>query len=123
MTTPKPTVDLGYPTEPLGGIPSFNSIEEEAEWWDTHDTADFQHLFTPVQIKIGGELAKEIAARRLEQSNRGELAEKLTLRLDEADREALNKYARKKGIGPSTLARMWIKEHLDQEAAREAKAS
>jgi hypothetical protein len=33
------------------------------------------------------------------------------------------KYANRKGIGLSTLARLWIEEHLDQEAAREAKTS
>jgi len=32
-----PTVDHGYPTEPHGSIPAFNTIEEEAEFWDTHD--------------------------------------------------------------------------------------
>jgi ribosomal protein S15P/S13E len=122
MTKLKPTVDLGYPTESLGDIPSFNTIEEEAEWWDTHDTTDFQHLFTPVQIKIGGELAEQIASHR-EDSKRDELDEKLTLRLDQSDRAALTKFAKRKGIGPSTLVRMWIKEHLEEEAAREAKAS
>jgi hypothetical protein len=122
MTKTKPSVDLGYPTEPLGDIPSFHSIEEEAEWWDTHDTADFQHLFEPVQIIIGGDLAEQIATHR-EEKERSDLAEKLTLRLDQTDRAALSKYAKRKGIGPSTLARMWIKEHLAEEAAREAKAS
>ena len=120
MTKPKPTVDLGYPTEPLGGIPSFSNIEEEAEWWDTHDTTEFQHLFKPVQIKIGGELAEQIASQS-DESKRAELDEKLTLRLDQSDRAALTKFAKRKGIGPSTLARMWIKEHLEAEAAREAK--
>ncbi len=120
MTKGKPTVDLGYPTEPLGDIPSFNNIEEEAEWWGTHDTTDFQHLFKPVQIKIGGDLAEQIASH-CEDSNRAELDEKLTLRLDQSDRAALTKYAKRKGIGPSTLVRMWIKEHLDAEAARDAK--
>jgi hypothetical protein len=122
MTKLKPTVDLGYPTEPLGDIPSFNNIEEEAEWWDTHDTTDFQHLLKPVSITIGGELAEQIANHR-EESNHNELTEKLTLRLDRSDRAALTKYAKRKGIGPSTLARMWVKEHLEEEAAREAKAS
>ncbi len=37
----KPTVDLGYPTEPHGRIPAFASIEEEAAFWDAHDLADF----------------------------------------------------------------------------------
>jgi len=47
----------------------------------------------------------------------GELAERLTLRLDAEDRAELVRRARAKGVGPSTLARIWLKERLDQEAA------
>lgn len=49
-----------------------------------------------------------------------DLAEWLTLRLDRADRDALARYAKKKGVGPSTLARLWVKEHLQREAGAEA---
>ena len=52
-----------------------------------------------------------------------ELAERLTLRLDQADREKLVKHARDKGIGPTTLARIWLKERLRQEAEAEAGSS
>ncbi len=51
-----------------------------------------------------------------------ELAERLTLRLDKADREQLAKQAKAKGIGPSTLARMWLKERLRQEVQAETPA-
>jgi hypothetical protein len=44
----------------------------------------------------------------------------LTLRLDQADRQALVSHARAMGVGPSTLARIWLKERLRQEAAAEA---
>lgn len=37
IPNPHPTIDLGYPTEAVGAIPSFANIDEEAEWWDTHD--------------------------------------------------------------------------------------
>jgi hypothetical protein len=98
MNGPKPTVDLGYPTEAHGRIPSFANIEEEAEFWDTHDFTDFLEESTPVVVTIGPELA-----------------ERLTLRLEQRDRQQLIALAREKGIGPSTLARMWIKERLRQE--------
>ncbi len=104
MSRYKPTVDLGYPTPAHGRIPAFHNVEEEAEFWDTHDTAEFSEEFTPVEAEVSPELA-----------------EKLTLRLDRADRDALARYARQKGIGPSTLARMYIKEHLRQEAASECR--
>jgi hypothetical protein len=103
MSQPKPTVDLGYPTPAHGRIPSFNSIEEEAEFWDTHDFTDFADESTPVHITVGEQLA-----------------ERLTLRLDQTDRRELAKRARAKGVGPSTLARMWLKERLRQEAEADA---
>lgn len=99
MSQPKPTVDLGYPTGTHGRIPSFANIEEEAEFWDTHDFTDFLDESTPVQLTVGPELA-----------------ERLTLRLEQRDRQQLVALAREKGVGPSTLARMWIKERLRQEA-------
>ncbi|MDP9473918.1 MAG: BrnA antitoxin family protein [Chloroflexota bacterium] len=105
MSQPQPTVDLGYPTEAHGRIPAFNSIEEEAAFWDTHDFTDFAEESRPVEVSVG----QELAAR-------------LTLRLDKADRELLAKQARAKGIGPSTLARMWLKERLRQEAQAETPA-
>ncbi len=73
MSRYKPTVDLGYPTPAHGRIPAFHNVEEEAEFWDTHDTAEF----SPVDAEVSPELA-----------------EKLTLRLDRADRDALARYAR-----------------------------
>ncbi len=101
MSQPKPTVDLGYPTEAYGRIPAFQNIEEEAAYWDTHDVTEFVgREMRPVEVTIGGELA-----------------DRLTLRLDPADRRELAQRAKEKGIGPSTLVRMWLKERLRQEAA------
>ncbi len=106
MSRAKPTVDLGYPTEAHGRIPGFANVEEEAAFWDTHDFTDFAEESTPVQMTVGQELA-----------------ERLTLRLDHADRQELVTHAREKGIGPSTLARMWLKERLRKEAEADARSS
>ncbi|MBW3633568.1 MAG: BrnA antitoxin family protein [Chloroflexi bacterium] len=106
MSRPKPTVDLGYPTEAHGRIPAFTNVEEEAAFWDTHDFTDFAEESTPVQLTVGRERA-----------------ERRTLRLDQADRQELAKHAREKGIGPSTLARIWLKERLRQETAAKSGSS
>ena len=64
MTKLKPTVDLGYPTGVYGRIPSFNTIEEEADFWDTHDVAEFYGVeMQPVEMTIGPELKKRVAER------------------------------------------------------------
>lgn len=99
MSNPKPSIDFGYPTEAHGRIPSFNNIEEEAEWWDTHDISELiGPERQPVEVDVGPELAG-----------------RLTIRLGQANREELQRRAKSQGIGPSTLARMWIKERLQQE--------
>ena len=103
MSQPKPNVDLGYPTLAHDRIPDFANVEEEAAFWDTHDFTDFLPESTPVQITVGQELA-----------------ERLTLRLDQGDRQELVRRAKAKGVGPSTLACMWLKERLRQEAETEA---
>lgn len=82
-----------------GRIPAFGAIEEEAAFWDTHDVTDYLDESRPAERRVGSDLA-----------------EKLTLRLERADREALARQARTKGVGRSTLARMWLNERLRQEA-------
>jgi hypothetical protein len=55
----RPTVDLGYPTGQHGRIPSFNNIEEEAEFWDTHDFTDYWEESRPVENPIDPALRKQ----------------------------------------------------------------
>ena len=78
-------------------IPTFKTIEEEAPFWDTHSSEEFADELTPVEnVKFVKDRAKKA----------------LTVRFDEDIFEELTKEAREKGIGPSTLARMVILEHL-----------
>ena len=84
-------------------IPEFKSREEEAEWFDSHDMADYQDEFKTVRARF---------ARNL--------SEGLNVRLDRETLAALRELAREKGIGPTTLVRMWILERLRAERARSA---
>ena len=84
------------PREPAPSrIPQFASIEEEAEFWDTHDTTDYEDEFKPVKLRV----AKN-------------LSEGITIRLDPDTLDQLRSRAHDQGIGPTTLARMWILERL-----------
>src|SRR5215831_7392727 len=78
-------------------IPTFKTIEEEAAFWDTHSSEEFADELIPIEnfkfVKAGSKKA-------------------LTVRFDEDTFEELTREAREKGIGPSTLARMVILEHL-----------
>lgn len=105
MTRPTPSVDLGYSTGAHGRIPSFNTItiEAEAAFWGTHSFTDFEVEFTPFQVMVGKNLSAAVSVR-----------------LDPRDRAEIDRQARAKGVGPSTLIRMWVKEHLKQEAEAES---
>src|SRR5713226_4590411 len=85
------------PKVPKSRIPTFKTIEEEAAFWDTHSSEDFADELTPVED------VKFVKARS---------RKALTVRFDEDTFEELTREASEKGIGPSTLARMVILEHL-----------
>ena len=76
-------------------IPEFKNREEEADWFDTHDMADYQDEFRTVRARF----AKN-------------LSEGLNIRLDKETLETLRAIAHQQGIGPTTLVRMWILEQL-----------
>ena len=84
-------------TETKSRIPDFKSREEEAEWFDTHDMADYQDEFQTVRARF----AKN-------------LSEGLNIRLDKETLASIRTKAHEQGIGPTTLVRMWILEHLRQ---------
>lgn len=79
-------------------IPEFASREQEAEFWDTHELTDYLDELQPAEVRF----AKK-------------LSEGITIRLTPAMLQRLQAEARRKGVGPSTLARMWILEHLNGE--------
>ena len=81
-------------------ISEFASIEEEAAFWDTHSTADYEDEFKPVRVRF----AKK-------------LSEGLTIRLDPATLEKVRAEAHERGIGATTLIRMWVLEHVGKRHA------
>jgi predicted DNA binding CopG/RHH family protein len=80
---------------PPSRIPDFADREEEAAWFESHDLADYQEEFRTVEARF----AKNLSAG-------------INIRLDPATLAELRREARQKGIGLTTLAPMWILEHL-----------
>ena len=78
--------------------PDFASIEEESAFWDTHSLADHWDFGTPVRLRV---------ARNL--------SEGITIRFDPETLTAIRRFASDRGIGPSTLLRMWVRERLMEE--------
>lgn len=79
-------------------IPEFKSFEEEAEFWDTHDTTDLLDEFRPVNVIY----------------QPGNKVESLTIKLTTSMKSALASYARDRHLGVSSLARAWIIEKLGE---------
>jgi predicted DNA binding CopG/RHH family protein len=81
-------------------IPEFKSRQEEAEFWDTHSITDFLDELKPVKVTF----AKN-------------LSEGITIRLDPHTMTTIRAEARAKGMGPTTLIRMWVMERMGQHKA------
>ena len=78
-------------------IPDFQTLEEEAAFWDTHSSEEFADELVAVEdVKFVKAHSKAA----------------LTVQFDEEAFEELTTEAREKGIGPATLAHMVILEHL-----------
>ena len=76
----------------------FKNKAEEAKFWYTHSTTDYVEKSKKIKVVF-----KE------------PLSGNLSLRIDKKDLTHLRKIAAKKGIGPTTLVRIWVKENLNRE--------
>lgn len=80
-------------------IKPFKTLEEEANFWDTHDLSMlFDNPKTPLSKLPLLEPEKKAT---------------LIIRLQESLKDRINKIARFKGINVSTLARMWLAEKAE----------
>jgi hypothetical protein len=77
----------------------FASIEEAAEFWDTHDLADYWDLTEEVEFEVN------LQRRRYLVAVDPELAEKLAVE------------AHRRGLSTETLINLWLNEKLQQVAA------
>jgi predicted DNA binding CopG/RHH family protein len=78
-------------------IPRFKTVQEEAEFWDTHSFADYWQELEPVEVRFVKPLARG-----------------LTVRFDKQTLADLQAEASKKGMGATTLVRMWVLESLNR---------
>lgn len=83
-------------------IKPFKTLDEEADFWDTHSVLD------------------EIDEGTIVGFHQAKKTNTITLRIDQKSLQKLRERAFYKGIGPTTLARMWIMEKL-QESIQKSK--
>jgi hypothetical protein len=73
----------------------FGDFEEAAEFWDTHDTTEYQQDSRPVRV------VSEFRGRSYE------------IGIEEGVAAALRKEAKRKGVSPSRLASDLLRQRLD----------
>ena len=78
-------------------IPEFRSIEEAAEFWDTHDSTEFEDEFETVHdvrfVPAGPKTP-------------------YTVELDDKTIARLERRAQEEGVEPAVLAGVWIRERV-----------
>jgi hypothetical protein len=79
-------------------VPEFKSIEEEAEFWDTHDTTDYPEYWKPAKVRFANPLKHSFL-----------------IDMDTKTIGELGSLARRKGVSASELAGAWVRERLAQE--------
>ena len=77
-------------------IPQSDSIEELAQFWDTHDLTDFEDQLEEVgePVFVGGKSAT------------------IAIRLRTDDIQLLRRITKSEGIKEATLLRRWVRERL-----------
>ena len=82
-------------------IKPFKTLEEEANFWDTHDTSKiFENPKISVSELLELEPKKDVV---------------MTVRVQKAVKDRIEKMARIKGVNSTTLSRMWLIERLIKE--------
>ncbi|MCB9437263.1 MAG: hypothetical protein H6673_09785 [Anaerolineales bacterium] len=80
-------------------IPSFKTLQQEAEFWDTHDTTDFEAEMQPTQVSYKPQIKRGV-----------------TVRFPSTDLMRLQTIAHRQGIGVTTLVRMIALEFLNKQS-------
>ena len=80
--------------EAIKPMAPFQTVEEEAQFWDSHSALE--------EIDKGSLVGFHYAHK----------TGSLTIRFQPDDIQRLREKANQQGVGPTTLARMWILDHL-----------
>ena len=79
-------------------IPTFNTTEEEAKYWDTHSIVGHEDELEPVEVVVKEPLSHSISVR-----------------LTASDLRKLRNVSQENGVGTTTMARMLLHRALHQQ--------
>jgi hypothetical protein len=78
-------------------VPAFRSVQETAEFWDTHSTTEFEDHWQPVDVEVEKPLKRAYV---------------VSVELDESAFSQLRAAATRLGISTDELAKSWLRERL-----------
>jgi len=93
----------------LKSLPKFKSEKEEADFWSSHDTTEYDFRDTEETILLSPALKTKMEIRRRERL-------KKLLKLDEENFKRFQKIAQKKKVDQFSLLKRWIEEGIKREA-------
>lgn len=83
----------------MAKIPRFKSDAEAAAFWEAHSLADFEADLSPARHVVFVKPERQV----------------VSLRLDRRIVSTLKRLAQRRGLGYSSLLRMWVLERFDRE--------
>ena len=97
--------------------------ESVAAWVDTHDLSEIEEFLVDVDPKELGIVPRKIKLRRASEEEASEIRSKwegesspdlrvFSVRMPEKDLEEIKKLAEETGVGPTTMARILIREAM-----------
>lgn len=87
-------------------IPDFESLEEEAAFWDTHSPVEILDQLEPVALELAPKLQRELEERYQERL--------LSLCLSPQQLKRLTEIAKREGVSRFTLVKRWIEAGMEQ---------
>ncbi len=87
----------------LKPIPDFKSVQEEAEFWDTHDSTDF--AWKEAKVEFAKPLKHTFISSNLTAGLSIDLAPKVL--------QKMRGLSKKMQVSPADLVRVWITERLE----------
>jgi len=79
---------------------TFETYEEMADFWDTHDVTDYEEYLTPVEVNVSIHPKHQYV-----------------ITLSDSLDTAFRKIQQKEGVSLNTLINLWVQEKLQQYTA------
>ncbi|HIE27743.1 TPA: hypothetical protein EYP66_10690 [Candidatus Poribacteria bacterium] len=92
----------------LKPVPRFKTLQEEADFWDTHDSMEYELEDTNEMVELSDDQKSQIRAR-------WEKRKRATILLSHEQLNAVEQIARRKQVDYRALIHEWINMHIADE--------